>query len=252
MRGHHRWTDAERETLKALHETTPTREMAHILGRSTQAVGNRMILEGLRKRRIRIPSSALATIRELNHKGWSDSEIAESLGSDRHCVSRRRKDMGLPSNARNQRYRDKIRAGVRRQCEAACVKNMGEYRALMHRVKVLQSGWPRDLRMRSVQILNVLDERGPMTRRQIAEAVGMPWHEESNSLTSNDSEGTYLAHLQARGLVMRLGRIVLGKGRGKSVNLYSLTLNAQRSEIPCGKLEEVQPPARTSRRGKPR
>jgi DNA-binding IclR family transcriptional regulator len=87
-----------------------------------------------------------------------------------------------------------------------------------------ESGWPDDLRPRAVQILNLLASHGmPLTRKQIAEKIGMPWKGSRKSLHSNDKEGSYLANLQARGLVIKLGKIAnTNCGRGSGVSLYTL------------------------------
>jgi hypothetical protein len=80
-----------------------------------------------------------------------------------------------------------------------------------------------------VQILDALAERGPMTKAQIAEAIGMPWRGRPSRriLKSRDQEGSYLAHLVKRGLVIQLGR-VYGK-RYQWHMVYSLSLATQRS-----------------------
>jgi hypothetical protein len=67
-----------------------------------------------------------------------------------------------------------------------------------------------------------------MTRPQIAEAVGMPWKGSRASLRSNDPEGSYLAHLIARGLVVDLGRLVKEGGQGRNRHLYSLAIDVEK------------------------
>jgi hypothetical protein len=80
-------------------------------------------------------------------------------------------------------------------------------------------------------MLNAMWDNGPMTRRELADAIGMPWKGSRKSLVSNDPEGSYLAHLIARGLVVSLGRIKKGKGRGHSCQVYSLPLWIERGEV---------------------
>jgi hypothetical protein len=224
-----RWTDEEKRILKASYKTVPTRELATQLGRSARAIYARMAVDGLATPRIRFDGWKLELIRQRNADGLSDSDIAAELGADRHCITAQRKRLGLPSNACHARQRDKIRVCTKRQCDRAGVSSVGELRAVVYRARAIKAGWPSDLRWRSVQILELLEQRGPMTRKQIAEAIGLPWRGSRKSLRSNDPEGSYLANLMRRGLVIRLGRIVRGEGRCKNVYLYAMALNAERN-----------------------
>ena len=103
-----------------------------------------------------------------------------------------------------------------------------------HRVGQLRRGLglPSDLRPRAVAILNALYDRGPMTRRELADVIGMPWKGSRKSLASNDPEGSYLAHLAARGLVraVKRGNRVTGRGRGHSTNVYMIPLTIKRGD----------------------
>jgi DNA-binding Lrp family transcriptional regulator len=223
-----RWTDDDKQTLRALYKTTPTRELARRLGRSMNAIHCRMRIEALKGQRIRFTVEALAKIVELNGQGYSDTEIAGELGSDRHCVTAQRERLGLPSNRSSDRFRARVAANTREQCDKAGVSSLGELRALMLRERAIKAGWPSDLRWRSVQILDLLEQRGPMTREDIAKSIGMPWRGSRHSLKGNDPEGSYLANLIKRRLVVNLGRIVSGRGQGASVSLYSMAIDAQR------------------------
>lgn len=91
------------------------------------------------------------------------------------------------------------------------------------------SGWPEDLAPREVHILEVLSASDPMTRPEIARAIGMPWIGSRRSLKGNTPGGSYLASLMRRGLVASLGRVVRGQGRGHSLHLYTLAIDAERS-----------------------
>lgn len=80
--------------------------------------------------------------------------------------------------------------------------------------------------------VRTLWERGPMTRLELAEAIGMAWKGSRKSLAGNGPGGSYLPTLMRRGLVVSLGRIVQtgpkGKRKGRNVHLYSLPLTIQR------------------------
>lgn len=225
-----RWTEAERETLRCSYATVAASELAMRLDRSVSSVYQEALKLGLQKvQHVKTGLAFRAELRRLHALGFSDAEAAGELGCERHTVGDWRRRLGLCSNARSERVRAKVRATTARQVAEAGVASLGEIRALAFRQFAAESGWPEDLRPRAVQILDLLAIRGPMTRREIAEAIGMPWKGSRKSLTSNDAEGSYLAHLMARGLVVSLGRVVRGVGSGKSVQLYSLALTAERS-----------------------
>jgi hypothetical protein len=136
--------------------------------------------------------------------------------------------LGLPSNRGGERYRDRVRQKTREQLRKAGVESLANVRTKAFQDWAESCGWPRNLRPRHVEILNLLWEKGPQTRREIAAAIGMPWKGSRKSLVSNDPEGSYLAHLMRRGLVVCLGRLVKGKGKGGSVCVYSLLLTVER------------------------
>lgn len=172
-------------------------------------------------------------IRLKHAEGWSDAEIARVTMCDRHRIGELRRGLRLPSNKDNERHRNRVRRKTERQLEREGVPTLAALRSKVFHERARAAGWPDDLRPRAVQILNVLWEKGPRTRRQLCDDIGMPWKGSRKSLVSNDPEGSYLAHLVARGLVVILPRAhrVTGKGRGRSQNLYSLPLFIQRGPI---------------------
>ncbi len=217
------WSGADLALLRKQYGRVPTRQLARALGRPAGAVHQKASKEGLCfQHRALIGAHALARIRELNALGWPDVDIARDIGCERHTASRHRKAMGLPSHEKGEVFRGRVREAARRQCERAGVASLGQLRVKVHRERARAAGWPEDLRPRHVQILELLAARGPMTRPEIAAALGMPWRGTRNSLKSNDPEGTYLAHLVRRRLVacVTRGRQVVGRGRGHSLNTY--------------------------------
>lgn len=173
-----------------------------------------------------------AFIREKHSLGWPDAEIARVFQpkTSREWISEVRRSMGLPCNALSEYRINKIREKTKEQIEKAGVKSLANIRTLAFREYARRNGWPEDLRPRAVQILNVLYQRGPMTRREIADAIGMPWKGSRKSLVSNDPEGSYLANLAKRGLVIVLHRArkIHGQGKGRSLNVYALPLHVER------------------------
>jgi hypothetical protein len=219
------WTEEEDALLRSEYLRTPKLELCRRLGIERKTLYRRAVILGV------IPMRQQAIdgrIRELHAKGYSDAEIAQELGRDRHTIGIRRAVLGLPCNSHanaSERFRQQVAARTKQQLTKLGTKTLAELRVEKHRKYARYYGWPEDLRPRSVQVLNALREHGPMTRRQIADAIGMPWKGSRKSLVSNDPEGSILAHLIARGLVISLGRIKRGKGSGYSVQVYSLALD---------------------------
>lgn len=222
------WTDEEKAFVLSHAGKMTAEEIGARLNRPVPGIYGMFKRLGLRIGAPRIDwQTHDAALRRLNALGYSDAEIAAETGLDRRTLQDRRNKLGLPSNALNERHRRRVAEKTAEQLRKAGLSSLGELRSEAFRQAARACGWPEDLRPRSVQILNELYRRGPMTRRQIADAIGMPWKGSRNSLHSNDAEGTYLAHLMRRGLVIRFGRLVKGsadgtQGSGKGQHLYAL------------------------------
>jgi hypothetical protein len=212
-------------------------EIARKLGRSQSSVHQRRAKMGLSCRRVPMVGF-VSFLRQQHAAGWSDAEIASAWSArfpdrrtlERHTVGQYRERLGLPHNAYSDHRRRRVAERTQQQLAAAGLPSIGWLRKEAFRKRAIAAGWPGDLRPRAVQILNALWDRGPMTRPEIAKAIGMPWKGSRQSLTSNDPEGSYLAHLQSRGLVIVFKRAckVLGKGKGHSMDVYSLPLDIER------------------------
>lgn len=222
------WTVGESEILARDYATLGGPAVARALRRSLSSVYGQVEALGLKHRHKTETrdGSFRDRLRALHSEGLTDPEIAGLLGCERHTASNHRRALGLPSNRSHARYRSRVAAKTREQCVRAGVGSLGAVRALAFVRFAVASGWPADLRPREVNILESLIERGPMTRPEIAEALGMPWLGSRKSLKSNDPGGSYLATLIRRGLVVNLGRIVRQAGSGKSLHLYSLSSGA--------------------------
>lgn len=218
----HFWTAEERAFLREVYGRTTAAVIAWAVDHSVSSVEQQAKILGLT--RPRMAPEVRERIRQLHGRGLTDAAIARELGMDRRAVTTvRAKRLGLPASAAG--ILEARRQGVRTQRKTLGIRSAGQLRGLSFRRYAVEQGWPEDLRPRAVQILNVLAARGvPMTRPELAEAIGMPWKGSRKSLTSNDPEGSYLAHLAARGLVQVLPRAVTvsGQGRGRSLNLYYL------------------------------
>lgn len=244
----HQWTPEEDALLRRHYSEHPASWIAErIFGtpHATKAVYHRAVLLGLRKWPHH-PPELIEAVRHLHAEGLHDRDIARRLGRDRdqvHAIRYAR--LKLPANA--AAVAAAARQAVRTQYERLGIRSAGELRALSYRRYAVENGWPADLRPRAVQILNLLSAAGvPLSRRQIADGIGMRWKGSRRSLASNDPEGSYLAHLAARGLVTRLvcAGPHPGPGKGRNIDLYQLgpeaiTILAQKAK------EEQSCPAST-------
>jgi hypothetical protein len=178
-------------------------------------------------------------LRARHADGWLDGEIAAAwsqdhpeLVCDRRTLTAIRNALKLPSNAGNKRHRDQIRQRTRQQLAAAGLESVADLRAEAYRRYVREHGWPDYLRVRHVQILDLLYERGPHTREQIAQAIG--WRIERGQrymLSSKYGRGSYLSDLLAAGLVVRSRtRCVRGDRRGKSLYQYFCAVHVVRHD----------------------
>jgi hypothetical protein len=223
------WSAADRQYLREHYGRRPIREIEAELGRNRKQIYNQAKSLGIAKTRVRPNASWQARLRKLHAGGLTDQAMAEKLRCERHAVARWRRRLGLPDNTCSSWRRRQVARRTRAQCQAAGVKSLAEIRARAFRDYARRSGWPEDLRPRAVQILDLLYRSGPLTRKQIAEQLGLPWHGSRRSLKSNDREGSYLAHLIRRGLVQCLGRMhqVLGQGKGRSTCLYAVPIGVR-------------------------
>lgn len=228
------------DDLVFVHEhygTLPAGEIAKQLGRTVRSIWQCARLCGLTRARKDYTQEEQRTIASMARQGYCNCCIARSIGrkvASKGEIRRWRRKLGVPQVMSGgavgtcQTCLERVRAETKRQCQEAGVASLGQVRVLAFRRFAADHGWPEDLRPRAVQILEALFAYGPMTRPQIAAAIGMPWKGSRKSLVSNDPEGSYLAHLQARGLVVRsAGRLVRGTTKGQSIHLYQLTHEAE-------------------------
>lgn len=125
--------------------------------------------------------SIKAAIAALYEQGLNDREIAERLSRNQGHINRVRRQLGLKSKFFGSQGRDNA-----------------------FKQFAIDRGWPAELKPREVQIVNALYERGPMTKREICESIGMEWQGQFHSLKTNGRHKSYLGSLMARGLIVRL------------------------------------------------
>ncbi len=225
---------AERRAVRERYGREPAAAIAADLGRTLRAVYRLAKILGVadpkdvaRTERMRRSLPRLAAA------GLTDTAIARVVGFSRTQVSAERRRQRLAAAPWTPERRAAVGRAMRATCRAKGVANLAEIRSEIHRAYARAEGWPEDLRPMSVAVLSALWELGPMTRREICEAIGDPWKGPSRSLVSNDAEGTPLAHLAARGLVVR----VLCAGpkyrpdAGRNADLYLPALDLQRGPV---------------------
>jgi len=188
----------------------------------------------------------LAFFKEKHAAGWTDSEIARVWGGvDRHGVGALRQRLGLPANMFSAWRRRQVAEKTREQLKKAGLTKLAHLRLKAWRERAEAQGWPADLKPRQVEIMNLLWERGPMTRDEIGKALGMkkkrrsnggrPWYSMCSNLRASETTGsTWLSDLIAKGLVVSLGRIASGHGRGGNRQVYSLPLSIRRGPMTKG------------------
>jgi hypothetical protein len=217
------WTEGECAIVRELFRKVPGPAIARRLRRSTTEVYQKARLLGLSIPQRFTAPDMVEFIKARNAEGWPDSEIARARGVDRHAVACVRKQLGLPSNALSERRRDAVRQKTAEQLQRMGLTpgGLASLCYAAHRKFARDSGWPEDLLIRETQILNAMWDRGPMTRREIAQAIGM-----------RTDKHSYLATLMKRGMVICMPRKVQTGRRGGNVNLYMLSLTIRRTRIP--------------------
>lgn len=171
-----------------------------------------------------------ARIIELLGQSYSDGYIARELGLNRRELNHyRRKHLRIEARPRKEHVdRDSGRRGQERSmgCDPSEVR-ASRYWSIGPRL-----GWPMGVRFRAVQLLEcLLRHPNGMTRSQLRDHLGLT----PGQMSGNDTQGTYLANLIARGLVAAAARVIpTGRkiirkgsvapvGSGQNVHLYFST-----------------------------
>ena len=252
-----RWTDAELSVLKDQYGWINSETVARNLNRPLKHIYNQATALGLTKTYHRVTAAEKRTIKRMVKAGACNTHIGQAIGIDKHIVRKWRTRLGLPQLTSGgsvdscQACKERVRANTKEQCRKAGVKSLAEIRTLAFRKYARKHGWSEDIRPRGVQILNLLFMEGPKTRFEIAGKIGLRWRGSRKSLCSNDPQGSYLANLLHRGLVVviKRGRQVTGQGKGHSVDLYAIPLGVKprKGNEHEHREELANPPQRRSR-----
>lgn len=162
-------------------------------------------------------------IRQLNEAGKSDREIASALGVSTGAVNKRRRDMGLPSNAWNEAHRRANASHCRRLVEDGVSTNIGANINRMCKKFATEHGWPDNLKPSRIRILNVLAVVGvPIGTRDLADLCGL---QTTGSLTP------MLADLRRSDLVVSLrGQSDHSRAQAHALGLAALKILERRAD----------------------
>jgi hypothetical protein len=128
-------------------------EIGKAINRSASSVYQRSAKLGLIQKRNPVEQKRRRDLIAKHAKqGLSDSEVAAIVGIERRTVGDIRTNLGIPANGRSERFRKRVAAKTREQCEKAGVRNLAELKSEKVRQLARKYGWPEDLALRSIQI----------------------------------------------------------------------------------------------------
>ena len=226
------WTQRESTVLRdaVRSKSTPFSTIARALDRTKTACYQqaRRLRVYRRHKYARYGAEFERFLRDKNAQGYSDPDIADAWGGERHAVSRRRNRLGLPSQAKSPRQRRQWRKMVHDQCLAAGVKNLAELRVKVWQDRAVAQGWPADCTPVMCQILAALEYR-PRTRREMCAILRRPYHPQ-HALRNGPGQ-TLTAVLMAKGYVAARGRRPFRKGKGNTEFVYALAPGFHRRRV---------------------
>lgn len=142
-------------------------------------------------------------LRELHAKGLTDRQIARKLGITLAAAWARRQRLGLPRNVNREVNRQHCREATRRRVKRDG-HSMGQLHAGHLRCEAAIRGWFGADSPSQCDILDLLQNRGPMTAAEIRDALG---YSTSPSVGGAGNVGLYrlLRKLKTAGLVVKAG-----------------------------------------------
>jgi hypothetical protein len=230
------WTSDECDFIRAHYRNDMTaKQIAAAIDRSERAVYMQVYLMGLHATRdVLSDEQVLGFLKRLHPLGYSDSEILKLMSKetgysvDNHRIGKLRRSLGFASNKHSDRQRQKTRENTAKQLADAGLSSIGCLRAEAFKRWVRELGWPDTLTVRAAQAAELFYRRGPMTRLQLCEAMGMKERglRDRCEPASRAKGGTVMAELMNAGLLMCLKRAVANgvsvNGRPSRVHLYLL------------------------------
>lgn len=226
------WTGEEVAFLRAHYATQTGKWIGRRLGRSLSCVHQAARQRGLARKREPAPEALLSLIRDRHAAGWVDSEIMRAWNEanpersvSRESVGNYRRALGLDSNKGNARYRQQVRERTAEQLRRAGVPRLVDLRVRANRREAIRSGWPHHLTPNEVQVLNLLADGMPRTRREIALELGKD-PDPRNAFKTKRTGKSVTASLRYDGLLRRSQRRVRKDG-GKGHTAYEFWIPLQ-------------------------
>jgi hypothetical protein len=230
------WTHKEIAFLRSNYGSMTAAAIAERLGRSSPATVHAKAKHLKLADRHRKTAAYAEQIRKYHARGWLDGDIARKLAVCRETVTYHRRRLGLPANRNNDRHRARVQRGVRKQCHDSGAASLVELRWQAHRLAAFYRGWPGATTPRQCDVLDLLHEHGPMTKRQIQDSLGLVLDGTGPARYQRPWVNELLRSLRREGLVVSLGRKFKPGGSGRSQCLYRLAdgvRKAARGPQPC-------------------
>jgi hypothetical protein len=221
------WTDAEVEELRRDYPFEGPAALARRFGRSIASVKKAAWRYRANRRRFRATPAALAAFPQLKARGDTDREIAEVIGATLYTVLRLRRKLGLCHAKSSPRQRARQRDRTRSQCVREGVDSLAGLRELSHRVGAARRGWPPDVPVAGVRILELLAAGDRLMRAELARRLGVC-----------QVRASQLGDLEARGLIQ-----IERRASRRGGHLYSLATFAD-DEVAPKRLRRAAPAER--------
>lgn len=187
-------------------------------------------LRGLNARHVKWTAEMDQFLRLSVSRGYCNVYIAHAMGLGRCSVRKRRKKVGLPPGQGPktcEHCRDTVRATVRKICSENGVGSLGELKQVRVQQAVRRSGWPEGLSLGEVKILDLLNEYGPMTLREINGRLGRT--QAMAQVRKGPTRKRVFTSLCNRGLVVRVGgQSLVHNHWGNEPLTYSLAFDVTR------------------------
>ena len=212
-----RYSEAEYEAIRQRYPKEGSVRLAMDLGRAPGSIVAVAAHLGVSFHR-RWTSDEDRLLKGLHREKKSYRQISTRLDRSTSAIGKRLQDLGL-----THRYDP-----AQRRRKLAAIHEPGpssvETRWARVRLKLGEHGWPPDLNPKEIKILNGIAERGPMTRRQLAELTDEPRAHDVRYQLRGHGGRSAIARLLARRLLVRV--IIQGESRHRAA-VYAMPLDAQ-------------------------
>lgn len=237
-----KWTDESDSVLQKYYQSKGAQWCAKRIGCSISTAYSRAQALQLTTPMVCVSTAdVIDYLRKYHPLGYTDAEIKQvidrecGVNIDRHRLGDIRKSLGLPSNVWSARQRERVSRKTREQLDKAGLRHLGELKLKSFEAWKRSLGWPESLTMRAVQALELMYQKGPMTRVELCVAMGIDPRRSRTEPKSNAKGGTVMAELMRAGLIGRIhkaieipgnlrvhGEPIKGSCKRKHIDLYFL------------------------------